>query len=324
MGRFAALTLGISPDEVSFARRGFTWREEGARRYLEKVGGAFVAGYTAALREPTITALARCLDGLPRAWQGFAYEGAAMALALMGFFTPWRRSRLQSFLAGPGEPHTYLVHVGLGWALARLPVPPVRILARFDPVLRWLALDGFGFHQGFFHHRRTVEGRQAVPRRVRGYARRAFDQGLGRSLWFVRGADVEAIARTVAGFPEPRRADLWSGLGLACAYAGGIDRGAVERLGEAAGAHRPCLAQGAVFAAKARHLAGNLVPATELACRVLCGCSVAGAVAVSDQAARELPPDGKEGGVPAFETWRRRIQERFRGESCASLSAATA
>jgi hypothetical protein len=79
-----------------------------------------------------------------------------------------------------------------------------------------------------------------------------------------------------------------------------------------------------VFAAKARHLAGNLVPATELACRVLCGCSAVEAAAVSDQAGRDLPPDGGEDGLPAFEHWRRRIQERFQEESCASLSAATA
>lgn len=324
MRPLSAILLGISPDEVSFARRGFTCRDEAVRLHLEEVGRAFVAGYTAALEEPAVDALARRLEAMPRARWGFAYEGAAMALTLLDFFTPWRRSHLQALIDGPGRPHTYLVHVGLGWALARLPVRLAPALERLDPLLRWLTLDGFGFHQGFFHHRRTVEGRQAVPRRVRGYGRRAFDQGLGRSLWFVRGADVEAIARTVATFPEPRRADLWSGVGLGCAYAGGIDRASVERLGEAAGVYRPSLAQGAVFAAKARHLAGNLVPATELACQVLCGCSAAEAAAVSDQAGRDLPPDGEEGGLPAFELWRRRIQERLQEDSCTSLSAATA
>jgi enediyne biosynthesis protein E3 len=324
MGRLAARLLGISEEEVTFQRRGFTGRDEGARRGLEEVGRAFVGGYTAALEEGTMESLARRLDGLPRPLAGFAHEGAAMALALLDHLTPWRRGRLAAFLDGPGRPHAYLVHVGAGWALARLPVRLAPALRRFDPVLRWLALDGFGFHEGFFHWPRTVEGRQAVSPRVRGYGRRAFDQGLGRSLWFVRGADPEAIAATVAGFAAPRRADLWSGVGLACAYAGGVDRGAMERLWEAAGPHRGWLAQGAAFAAQARRRAGNLVPATELACRLFCGSGAVAAAEVTDEAGVELPPDGE---VPAFEEWRQRIERRFResrSEPCPSYSAATA
>lgn len=329
MSRLATLALGISPEEVSFTRRGFSYRDEAVRRHLEEAGRAFVAGYTAALEEAGIERLAGRLAELPPALTGFAYEGAAMALALLDFFTPWRR-RFQAFLAGPGAPHTYLVHVGAGWALARLPVRPVPALARFDPVLRWLAMDGFGFHHGFFHWRRSVAGRQQVPRRMRGlrgYGRRAFDQGLGRSLWFVRGADAEAIAATVAGFDPSRHGDLWSGVGLACAYAGGVERRTVERLRELAGRHRSWLAQGAAFAAKARHLAGNLVPATESACRVLCGLSAPAAAALSDEAGRDLPPADEHpasAAVPAFELWRRRIEERLRDRPAAAGTAAEA
>src|SRR3712207_8380154 len=55
------------------------------------------------------------------------------------------------------------------------------------------------------------------------------DQGLGRSLWFVQGADVRRIPATVNAFPAERRPDLWSGLGLACGYAGGRTRAEVDR-----------------------------------------------------------------------------------------------
>ena len=37
--------------------------------------------------------------------------------------------------------------------------------------------------------------------------RHVFDQGLGRSLWFVEGADVSKIRATVRGFPAARRAE---------------------------------------------------------------------------------------------------------------------
>lgn len=320
MGRLARHLLGISPEEVRFDRRGFRDPGPPVRGHLEEVGRSFVGGYLAALEDGRAEALALRLDRTPPRYRGFAYEGAAMGLALTDFFAgmlqPRRSPRLVEFLAGPGAPHTYLVHVGAGWALARAPLAIDGLFARLHPVQRWLTLDGWGFHQGYFHPAETCRG-QRLPRRLcrwaegRGdaYALRAFDQGVGRSLWFVEGAGVEEIAAAIAAFPEPRRGDLWSGVGLACAYAGGVDRSAVERLRELAGPGRPQLAQGATFAAEARRSAGNPTEETEMACRVLCGGSAEAAAARTEQASRDLPPDRP--GEPVFEIWRRRIQDRF-------------
>jgi enediyne biosynthesis protein E3 len=239
---------------------------------------------------------------------GFAYEGAGMALALLDTLTPWRRNhRLDAFLRGPGDPHHYLVHVGAGWILARLPLSPERLLARLDPVLGWLALDGYGFHEGFFHPARTVV-RHEVPSKVKGYARRAFDHGIGRSLWFVEGAGPQRLQATISSFPADRQGDVWSGTGLACAYAGGRDRGAVEELVKHAGKHVPQLAQGIAFAAEARSRAGNLAPQTELACQIAWGLDAARVSRIVVGVSEDLPGNGVE---PAFEVWRRRIQEQF-------------
>ena len=68
-----------------------------------------------------------------------------------------------------------MIHVGVGWAWARLPVNLARGKARFDPVLRWLALDGYGFHEAFFKWPRYLAGANH-PRRLTGYDARAFDQ----------------------------------------------------------------------------------------------------------------------------------------------------
>ncbi|MBN2563243.1 MAG: DUF1702 family protein [Phycisphaerae bacterium] len=301
--------FGISPEETSFVHRGFPGRDSPARERLEHVASMFVRGYHIALTNDKADALGQQLQSVELEVRGFAFEGAAMALALLDVLTPWRRNRVQAFLDGPGASHAYMVHVGVGWALARLRRRPDRWLDRFDPLLRWLVVDGYGFHECFFHRQRCIE-QQAVPGHFRGYYRRAFDFGLGRCLWFVDGAEAERIAATIASFPPERRDDLWSGVGLACPYAGGADRGGVEALREAAGASLPCVAQGAAFAAKARQRAGNLAPHTEMACEVLCGMSAAQAAGITDAALESLPSDGAE---PAFEVWRRRIKLSFAG-----------
>ena len=160
------------------------------------------------------------------------------------------------------------MHVGLGWALARLRRSVTSHLARLDPLLRWLVIDGYGFHEGYFDWPRYIE-RQAILSHMDQYERRVFDQGLGRSIWFVKGADVAAVASAIDGFPSTRRDDLWSGVGLACAYAGGCERAAIESLRAAADGHLPSLAQGVAFAAKTRQRAANLNPHTEIVCRLI-------------------------------------------------------
>lgn len=313
-GGFGAMVrralFGIDPADTSFARRGFHGEAGPLRDRLERVGQTFVQGYHSALAEEQAGPLAARIDAeVERDFRGFAYEGAGMGLALLDTLIPGRRRRLALFLAGPAEAHNYIVHVGAGWVMARLPLSPERYLARLaDPLLRWLALDGYGFHEGFFRWPRAVT-RQEVPRRLRGYARRGFDQGLGRSLWFVEGADVERLPRTIGTFPLSRQPDLWAGLGLACAYAGGRTESEIAALLAAAGPHAPHLAQGVAFAAEARRRAGNPTPHTELACRVIWGVPADEAAAVGDDARRDLPPD--RSGEPAFEVWRRRIQDVF-------------
>lgn len=306
LGRLRKSVFGISARETTFERRGFRGGGHGARERLERIGPAFVGGYHAALENPA-NIIAQ-LSSINVDLQGFAYEGAAMGLALLDYLTPWNRCRIKSFLRGAGDPHAYMVHVAIGWLLPRLPMNAEKMRRRFDPLLGWLIIDGYGFHEGFFRWPKYING-QPVPRQLNGYSKRVFDQGLGRSFWFVDGADVELIPQTIAGFPQERHADLWSGAGLACAYAGGTeDRSALEHLRTSAAKHLSQLAQGIAFAAKARLRAGNVVPHTRLACEVICGMSAEEAANVTDAALENLPADGPE---PAYEVWRRRIQEKF-------------
>ena len=307
LGQARRRFLGLSPGEASFAKRGFVASEDNARRHLEQIGATFLNGYHAALEETAFISLAHRLSAVDSELRGFAFEGAAMGLALLDCVTPWRKDRWRTFTERVAEPHLYMMHVGLGWALARLRRSVRPHLAQLDSLLGWLVVDGYGFHEGYFNWPRYVEQR-AMPTYLHGYALRVFDQGLGRSMWFVKGADVMAIASAVKAFPSARRDDLWSGVGLACAYAGGCGRNAVESLRIAANEHLPALAQGVAFAAKTRQRAANLNVHTETVCRLICGHSAETAAAITDAALDELR---EEDGLPAYEVWRRRIQNKL-------------
>lgn len=298
--------FGIS--ETNLARPGFACGDEALREQLEAAGRSIVAGYNMALEDPGDVGR-RLVEEIDVAHQGFAFEGAGLALTLLDTVLPLltTQSRLQRFLDGPAVPHAYIVHIGSGWILGHLPLSPQRLLRRLDPFFGWLAIDGYGFHEAFFRPRRTVRD-HFVPRRLRGYARRVFDQGVGRGLWFFEAADPERIRTMIDAFPVPRQQDLWSGIGLASAYAGGLTRNGLETLAALSGPCLPALAQGAAFGAEARHQARNPAPHTELACQVYWGLSAQETARLTGEIRRDLPPDGE---ISSFEIWRRRIQGRL-------------
>lgn len=311
MGTLFKFALGISPSEASFARRGFWFGERVVREHLECIGANFLKGYNSALENLGNDALTTALEEVEAEYRGFAYEGAAMALALLDKLIPWKRNRLQSFMEGPGSPHIFMMYVGAGWCLARLRLGQEVAIAEPNPLLRWLAIDGYGFHEGYFHGAKYVR-EQKLPKRLKGYARRVFDQGLGRSLWFAEGADVRRIALTIDSFSAWRRADLWSGVGLACAYAGGVRASAIFELRNLSVLYAAHVAQGVAFAAKTRQRAGNSVPHTEMACNILCGLSADEAARITDVDLKGLVADA--GGVPAYEVWRERVRAHFSRE----------
>jgi len=308
LGKLYRRVFGIPVAETRADRRGFRGRDATARRRFETIGGTFVEGYHAGLETGGGASLVARLDGIAPERRGFAYEGAAMALVLLDTMTPWRRDRWRTLLEGAGNRHAYMVHVGAGWGVARIGRSFERATRDMDPLLRWLVLDGWGFHDGYFHARRALDQRTVPARIAAGYPRRAYDQGLGRALWFVEGAAVSSVAAAIERFDGRRRADLWSGIGLATAYAGAAESAALELLREAAGPHLDAVAQGAAFAAQARHRAGNMAPHTEAACRVLCGLPAEAAARYTVEALEDLPPDGDE---PAYEIWRARLRARF-------------
>lgn len=299
--------FGISDDEATFERRGFPLEPPAVAR-LEGVGRTFLGGYRTALRLGCPSACAEALNqDVARVDVGFAFEGAAMAFALLDALTPWRRNRIEEFLRGPGAHHAYMIHVGAGWALARVQVGGWQRWRRMDTLLRWLVVDGFGFHEGYFHPARYLNGDNGRIA-LTGYRRRAFDQGLGRAAWFASAADGQRIVEFIETKEQARRADLWSGVGLAAAYAGGGSPASLEQLATSCGPYLPHVAQGACFAAEARRRASNPSEHTRVACRVLCGVS---SEVASDLVLEKLAGLTDPESEDAYERWRSGVRSHF-------------
>jgi hypothetical protein len=299
--------------------RGFHVKDAKAKARLENIGEVFLQGYAYAVEAESPAEAEEMLETVPNGMRGFAYEGAGMGAAVYDSL-PGHSGRLTGLLTGAGRKHDYMIYVGVGWAMARLPKflwPDIRTT---DPLLRWLALDGYGFHQAYFKTGAFVRTPEIQhPFRWNGghnhYTLNAVDQGIGRALWFVGGTDPDVVTDLVRAYPEHRHSDLYAGAGLACSYAGGVTEEELARFVERAGPHRWALAQGAAFATEARIKAGTVIDHTHLAARVVCGTTADRAAQVCRDTRPRTPATGAS---PAYESWRRDIATELASSSLIS------
>ena len=314
LGSIRGLVLAPSLEEVSFAGRGFPVSPTPATDRLEAVPQAVVCGFEWAIAAHDLTDLNRRLRLVEEEQRGFAYEGAVMAYTILDTI---RGNRTRELLSGEGEKHILLAYIGIGFAMARLPRPLWKkvlpdLPSRYHPTMSWLAVDGYGFDRAYFETERWVD-RQEIPNPYpwQGspeYFLRAVDQGIGRALWFISGADPDKVTAAVRRFADARQADLWSGVGLAATFAGGCSADGMARLRTSAGDHWSEVALGSVFAVKARTDAGFVPEHTVMATEQLTGLSVEGATALADRT--EVGPQGS-GPLPQYEIWRCRIRAQL-------------
>lgn len=310
--------LTPSMKEANLSVRGFHVKDPAARTMLETIGETFLTGYAFAAEAREPAEAEERLETLPRQFRGFAYEGAGMGFAIRDGL-PFGGHHVSRFLQGRAKNHIYMVYVGIGWAMARLPRFrwAKASAAATDPVLRWLVLDGYGFHQAYFRTDRYVRQQYQEPDfgwpadGPASYASRVIDQGIGRAIWFVGGADPDVAADMINAFDETRRPDLYAGAGLAATYAGAADEAELRAFARRAGNHLPQVAQGSVFAGAARFRADLVTSHTTLATGLLCGITPEQASDLADAARSEPFPTSGVSDLPAYELWRRRITSKL-------------
>ena len=183
-----------------------------------------------------------------------AYEAAAAAIANEDLIKHDKNFSLwKLFCSEFCNLHGSQIHVGLGWALAELNITDLGFINTFEPQWKWRVVDGFAYYSGLFKRRDTIRNQQK-PDFFKSEDSHAFDQGLGRSLWYLSNGDTDRLMGFLVLFSESRLSDLWRGIGLASTYVGGLNSALINTLVILSGENSPSYKCGALLAIKARQI----------------------------------------------------------------------
>lgn len=250
--------LGLGLHEATFAVRGFE-ENTGAQARLEEVAKTVVYGYNTALEagnnEEDLTALT---NRTKPELQGFLSEGLAMGLFTVGRFSFGGSSSFWKFARQNHGRHEYMSYIGAGLAIGVFGSSFEKFIDKACPMCGHLVLDGIGFYYAMFKTQKGIE-EQYVPKKIADnqFYQARYDNGLGRALWFYASGRPKVILREIDKFPQSRRGNIWSGIGLAASYAGGVGEEDIHELAASAKEYSLYLGQGCFLAVHTRYRAEN-------------------------------------------------------------------
>ncbi len=214
------------------------------------------------------------LEATEQEYISVAYEGAAMAMALKDFSLGETLKLWRAFLEGAGKKHRSQIHIGLGWAIAQSQTALNRFLDDIDEQMLFRVVDGCGYYEGVFRQKLLIKKPYAIfeelsmPDYIDKIMTPYFAQGLGRSIWYKLNGNVTKIENALTAFSSALHADLWRGIGIACAYVGGCNKEQLATIFSLASVHQDQLIAAANWVAESRIEANSFTPDTELALKV--------------------------------------------------------
>lgn len=305
--------FGLPLSEVEFGTRGFyPDANSSTKEKLELSAKSVVQGYNIALQEGYSLALINQISMIENELQGFFCEGVGMGLFVKDRFSIRNTSHFDKFLQKEGRLHSYMAYIGAGLAIGVFKLPYENFLATLNPFYSNLVFDGIGFQHAYFKTAKYVN-EQRYPEKAINDAvmRERYFAGVGRALWFISGGNDTEAVRLVTLYPEKVRAHIWSGLGLACTYAGGVDATTLSALKLASGKYRKEFITGCLIAVHTRVRAKNLADHNSLAAHVIADKEVAHISAVSTQTKQDLDGRALLDSHPTWGIWMTRLQDEL-------------
>ncbi len=236
---------------------------------LRKVASTFLDGFAVASESTVNDALHREVRSLPQTDRGVCYEGVAAGKTVRDLTAHTDLSEASELLRDE-ENYSFLLYLGIGEAMAQMKLPPQLCNAVAKEKWSGQIIEGYGFFDGYFNwHDALVD--QRYPVGLEPGLRAAYDQGIGRAIYFVTNCAPAQMRDMIACFPEERRAEIWAGIGIPAAYVGGLSEREFKTFLNFAGQFRAELMQGVLLGASARAKQNAIPDHTELACNIAFG-----------------------------------------------------
>lgn len=201
-----------------------------------------------------------------------AYEGSFGTAVCLDASHPTEQSRVAQMVELAPD-HLAGLGLGVGHALASLNITADISQAVSEHYLGWMAMDSYGMNQGYFHWYDSVQNMQ-VPKNLPPLAMAAFEQGLGRAIWFISNGDPKVIQPLLERFPVTRQPNLWRGVGLMTSFWGAEDEQGMKKLLKLSKQFRPFFQQGAAQGVSFRVDLDDVNDYTEAASRLICSASI--------------------------------------------------
>lgn len=283
---------------------------------MQAVRSTFESMRQQALEQEGLMPLFDLLSKVQPELRTVAYEAASMGLYQRDLKQQNGQELWPAFSEQAGAAYMPDIYTGLGCAMAQEDLLIHPFVDLFDLPMHYRILDGYGFCKGLFRARQTLQ-QQSVPGGISDLYLGYYDQGLGRSLWYVCGGDPDKIKTAIDKFAAARQPELWRGMGIACSYLGGCDEAALIEVIAASGMHRAQLQAGALVSARARIDSQTSDGDIERVCRLWCGVSAAEAAALAADAYKQTAP----GSERSYAGWMSALDKQFRPAGVSNSSA---
>jgi hypothetical protein len=245
-------------------------------------------------------------DSYDAEFRSIAYEAMSMCIALHDLKTEQQLNKWFDFLNKSGIAHATQIHVGLGWALAQTETDISVILPELDPMMRYRVVDGYGYYDGIFRRRKSILNQQK-PEFTDPVACAAYDQGLGRSMWYLNNGVIAGAKAMLQKLPAERHTDLWRGMGIATVYVGGCNEETLREIAQSAEKYIPQLAAGAAMALVSRHYAGFISDSNALVASTICHRPVEEILSANEALRSNLDLNGED----AYMKWVDELESTF-------------
>jgi enediyne biosynthesis protein E3 len=249
---------------------------------MENIKRIFQNARETAAKHKDLHELVKLLENTDREFLSVAFEGASMEIALTDFAEDPSMKSWLSYL-DLCKHHAAQIFIGLGWAVAQEKKTDLNFVNTLEPGMLFRMWDGCGYFDGILRQRQVVKNLSRLDY-IPEKDVRAYDQGLGRSIWYSTKGNPSRSSEFISGFPPARQPDLWRGIGIATSYVGGFNKEMLYDLLSLSGHHKVQLGIGAAMVAKSRIQANCMTPDIETACAVFCNMTANEAMEITVEA----------------------------------------